>query len=96
MSKATHKKLHGHLGKLKGHANEAARARDELITHAKAKLDDVQSSIKGWEAQLKPEDADVLQFRRYKTLLAERQRLQRIVSDHDERTRAQKRPPSII
>ena len=95
MSVEAKKKLEAALGKLEAAKRAADKHRGHVVHRAQQQFDSIHEPIKAWGEEVESSDGGVLQLRRYKTLLRERQRLQKITGDHDDRQRAEREPGPV-
>lgn len=83
------KKLRGELVKrvarIGAHTQAVRAGRDQLVKRAQEQLDTIGPTITTVEQAVEAGKGGILMQRRLRTLLSERERLQRIVADHQER-----------
>ena len=97
MSVEAKKKLEAALGKLEAAKRAADKHRGHVVHRAQQQLDSLHEPVEAWGDEVESSDGGVLQLRRYKTLLRERRRLQKITGDHAERRRAERdREPDSV
>lgn len=89
-----HKKLRGDLiqrvARVGAHTQAVRAGRDELVRRAQEQLDSIGPAIAAIEHGVEAGKGDILAQRRLRTLLSERDRLQTIVADHQERRAGQR------
>ncbi len=88
MSKAKeiHEGLVSRVAKMGAHKHTLREAREQLIGRAREQLDSMGPAIATLEHAVDAGKGGIFTQRRLRTMLKERERLQRVIADHQERS----------